>query len=154
MPRIVLLVAVVLTFCLGLMAAEPASKPTTSAPTAATQDAAGVGGLEKLVGQKVTLTGVYGGPGKFAIGYIKLNASEWVYFKGKMAGVTPNYGQRIQATGILKYDPGFKAPQEEPKLAGLPPHYFFDVAEISAAPDDPASKPTTASAPAKARDDL
>jgi len=107
----------------------------------AAQPAATVG-LEKLVGQRVALTGFYGGPGKFAVGYIKLNDKEWVYFKGKMSGLTPTFGQHIAASGILRCDPGFKPPAQETLVDGLPAHYFFEFAEIFAVQETPvASQP-------------
>ena len=99
------------------------------------------------------LTGIYGGPGKFATGYVKLNASEWVYFKGKMSGMAPTFGQRIQATGVLRFNPGTQSPPQDTKIDSLPAHYFFDAAEILAASDAgaatlvPASQPTVTSTP-------
>ncbi|MCE9553245.1 MAG: hypothetical protein K8T91_07695 [Planctomycetes bacterium] len=127
-----LLMMVFLMLVTGVIhAAPPATQPTV--------------GLNKLVGQSITLTGTYGGPGKFA-DYITLNATEWVYFKGKLSGLPPTFGQQIQATGTLRYDPGFSPPPNGGGIPvdGIPAHYFFESAVISAA-TQPTSKPDYAS---------
>jgi hypothetical protein len=101
-------------------------------------------GLNRLVGQKVTLTGTFGGPGKID-DYITLNASEHVYFEGEMSGLSPSVGQRIRATGVLRYHPGSGPPRPhrptEATSQPASPHYFFRAVEIAAA-DPPASQPT------------
>ncbi len=79
---------------LGRLAGEREEwkKPAATQPTV---------GLSKLVGQEVTLTGTYGGPGKIA-DYITLNATECVYLKGKSSGLNPFFGEPIRATGTLR----------------------------------------------------
>lgn len=123
----------------SLMAITAGCTHATSPATS--QDGSGNIKLEELVGKRVTLTGVYGGPGKFAAGYIKLNDSQWVYLD-KMSGLKPGYGQRIQATGVVRHNPGFTPPAHEPPIDGLPAHYYFESAAISAVPaSDAATQP-------------
>ena len=129
---------------LGRATELPRREPTTQRDeaVATSQPAAG---LDKLVGQGVTLTGTFGGPGK-TDDYIRLNANERVYFEGKVSGLEPTYGQRIRATGVLRYDPGSGPPPphraKEPTSQPAAARYFFDAAQIAAA-DLPATQPAT-----------
>ena len=98
-------------FWTGTITTKPVEFEISDKP-AATQPATE---LNKLVGQEITLTGTYGGPGRPA-DYITLNATECVYLKGKSSGLTPKYGQQIQATERCGMTPA-TSPRRQPMVA-------------------------------------
>lgn len=108
------------------------------------EDAAAPVNLKESVGKKVTLTGVYSGPGKGARSSLLLAAGNkgsgkkerLVHFEGRLSGEKPAYGQTVRATGVLKFAPDtpdlskrrLRPGEVPPQVA--PAHYYFDEAAI------------------------
>jgi len=123
--------AATLTFLVLVAGCAPAVGPTTDPST--TQSGSGQLDLQSMVGQRVTLTGVYGWA-KNGDTWVRLNTNEAVSFDRSDLSLQLTSGQRIKVTGILHFDPASHTNPQWGRDEYFPSHYFFEPAEISAVP--------------------
>lgn len=75
--------------------------------------------LKKVLGEKVTLVGVYNGMAKGNDQVVTADG-QWFWLQGK--NDFSRHGQLISVTGVLKYFPGTHGPAD---VQGIPAHYYM-----------------------------
>ena len=76
--------------------------------------------LKDLVGEKVTLNGVYNGMAKADPEIIMANG-QWFWLSNDRAA--SHHGELVSVTGVLRYFPATHGP---PDVQGIPPHYYME----------------------------
>jgi hypothetical protein len=75
--------------------------------------------LKKVVGEKVTLVGVYNGLAKGNDQVVTADG-QWFWLQGK--NDFSRHGQLVSVTGVLEYFPGTHGPAD---VQGIPAHYYM-----------------------------
>jgi hypothetical protein len=95
--------------------------------------------LKKQVGQQVTFSGQFKGPGKVAdyvvtdAGTVYLFAPKWPDIEIEVEGPPLQYGERVTVSGTLKYSPavGFdQPPTAGPHPSPIPPYYYIEAPKV------------------------
>ena len=76
--------------------------------------------LNKVIGKKVTLIGVYNGFAK-SNDQIVMADGQWFWLQNK--NNESDNGKLVSVTGVIKYFPGTHGPEN---VQGIPPHYYME----------------------------